>query len=208
MPPTTTLSAADCPDSTVAPVGCLLMTGAVHRLRVAVRLSLEPQEFVTRTQNRDVALIGPVLKLVEVAPAAGELVSPLNPRNHWKETAFEAATERVTDSPAFTVRDCGCWVIEGRGQETVTVAILESTSPQLLLTRTEYVVVVVRAGVVNDDAMELPVVGEPPWNHWYARGAVPVAVTDNVVVEPDVMVLLVGCAVMAGHPEPPTVPSP
>lgn len=46
--------------------------------------------------------------------------------------------------------------------------------------------------------MVAPLMAAPFLRHWYVKGAVPVAVTENVAALPTVTDWLAGCAVMAG----------
>jgi hypothetical protein len=61
-----------------------------------------------------------------------------------------ATTVSVAVAPELIVEDPGCVVILGR---TEIVDDAESTLPELLLTRTQYVVLLVSAGVVKLDEL-------------------------------------------------------
>jgi hypothetical protein len=80
---------------------------------------------------------------------------------------------------------------------TVIVAAFESAVPHGLLTRTQYVSVLVSAGVVNWRPVApstgncvLPVA---PRYHWKLNGPVPMAETERVAVLPEEIVCDCGC---------------
>ena len=86
-------------------------------------------------------------------------------------------------------------------EDTVNVALLDRTEPAKFETVTEKVAPlseVVSAGVVYDVPVA-PVMSELFFRHWYASGAVPVAVTENVAVAPVFTVWLAGWVVIAGR---------
>ena len=80
-----------------------------------------------------------VVKLAEIAPTTGSVVTPELPRYHWKPAESpEAVTARVAVPPLLMVVDAGWVVMTGPAMPaTVTVAVLESEDPAVLETRTQ-----------------------------------------------------------------------
>ena len=74
-----------------------------------------------------------MVKLAEVAPETGLVVTPELPRYHWKVGEVpEAATVRVVVPPLLTVTEAG-WVVMAGGEMTVTVAAFELAVPAELV---------------------------------------------------------------------------
>ena len=74
-----------------------------------------------------------VVKLAEVAPETGLVVTPVLPRYHWKVGEVpEAATVRVVVPPLLMVVETG-WVVIAGGEITVTVAVFELAVPAVLV---------------------------------------------------------------------------
>ena len=110
-----------------------------------------------------------------MAPLTADAVSPLVPTYHWYDScAPVAATVSTAEPPVAIVCDCGCAVMTGGSQATVTVAALLSTLPQALLTRTQYAVVCAgETSRVAEAASGAPVSPGWPAYHWsgFAIGA-------------------------------------
>ena len=74
-----------------------------------------------------------VVKVVEVAPETGLVVTPEEPTYHWKVVGEvpEAVTLKVAVFPVIMVVDAGWVVMTGRLAvvTTVTIAVLESAVP-------------------------------------------------------------------------------
>ena len=84
-----------------------------------------------------VAVKAGVVKLAEVAPGTGLVVTPEVPRYHWKVGEVpEAATVRVVVPPLLIVTDEG-WVVIAGGEITVTVAAFELALPAALVARAQ-----------------------------------------------------------------------
>ncbi len=78
-----------------------------------------------------------MVKLAEVAPETGLVVTPVLPRYHWKVGEVpEAATVSVVVPPLLMVADTG-WVVMEGGVITVTVAAFELTVPAELEARAQ-----------------------------------------------------------------------
>lgn len=74
-----------------------------------------------------------VVKLAEVAPETGLVVTPELPRYHWKPGEVpEAVTVRVAVPPLLMVVETG-WVVIAGGEITVTVAVFELAVPAVLV---------------------------------------------------------------------------
>ena len=80
-----------------------------------------------------------MVKLAEVAPVTGLVVTPEFPRYHWKPGEVpEAATVRVAVPPLLMVVESGWVVIAGAVTVlTVTVAAFESEVPAALVARAQ-----------------------------------------------------------------------
>src|SRR6476659_4909940 len=124
------------------------MTGAAQvTVTVALLLSAEPQEFVTRTQYC-VVEPGLTARFALVPYCTGLKVLPLRPTYHWYERVAVplATTPSCATLPKVIDVLCGCVVTCGALHATgftVIVAALLSALPQELVTCTKYVVVVV-----------------------------------------------------------------
>jgi hypothetical protein len=93
-------------------------------------------------------VFGATISAVSVAFVIGDEVFPAVPKYHWYVRPVPvAATRSVVCPPGLIVADCGWDVIAGSVQLllTVTVAVVLLADPQLLLTRTQYGVVVLGA---------------------------------------------------------------
>jgi hypothetical protein len=94
-------------------------------------------------------------------------------------------TEKVVDAPTTTVRFAGCDVITRAVYVTVSVALFDVTDPAALVTvQANTAPVSDGTGVMVYDDDVAPTMSTPPLRHWYVKGDVPVAVTENVADEP------------------------
>lgn len=172
-------------------------------LTTAALLSTVAQLFDTRTQKLEVAVIAPVVSVALFVPT-GDVATPAAPANHWYVSGASpvATTVSVADDPLRTLVDAGCVVIDGgrQAEVTVTIAALLFTRPQLLVMRTQKLVLDVSAGVVY--VSEFVPTGRDvspafPRNHSNRR-LDPVASTCSVAVPPAGVVAFAGCVVIAG----------
>src|SRR5258708_630667 len=106
--------------------------------------------------------------------------------SHWKaRTAGPVAvTESTALLPCKTVRLAG-WLatVSDAPRETVTPAALVTTTVQLPASAT-WALAIVRLGVLAPETRAESISLAPLRYHWYPRGPMPIAATENVALLP------------------------
>src|ERR1051325_3128689 len=151
---------AGCPDCPATLCGWMVNTGALHwpgwwTVTTAVALLSSPQGLTTSTQYDLVCVSAGVVKVGEVAPGTGTVLSGALPSYHCTVNGPLPVncTARMKLWPELMVPPAGCWVtcggVHSGGACGVTVAVLLSTVLQLLVTRTQYFFTELMGGVVK-----------------------------------------------------------
>src|SRR5262249_49372425 len=116
----------------------------------------------------------------------------------------DAVTLKLTFAPPSTVWLAGCVVITG-GAVTVSGATALVTAPATFVTRKVYApaslswTFEIVSDVLVAPEMRVPLERFVPLSrHWYAKGAVPIAVALKIATEPAKFVVLCGGAVICG----------
>ena len=172
---------------------------------VTVRVAVPAPTGVTSTDRTSaaplvvpVATVGSLLVTVTVS-AAGALSASATVTVRGAGGFHGSPSVRASGSSGVGVTVGAVFV--GATSWTVTVAVRLSAEPAEFVTRTQYDVVPVSAGVVKEEeSVPTGVDVSPacPWYHWYDSGAVPVAATVSVALPPAGTAVSAGCVVIVG----------